>query len=129
MDTTFTDFEEKLITKLMPIDFSIIGTLSFKDTWMRHRDNSEKRFSKGKWLMTRLGQIINVPRMKLGYIFKDELSDGIDNQDSTTGHLHFLLSDRHLKKVENIKKIISGLWIGKRNTPRFGLCSVKRFDA
>jgi len=130
MENTLQTFEQKLITELMPIRWRITGTLSFKDSWMRHRDNSQKRFEKGHWLMTRLGQILNVPRNKLGYMFKDELSCGIDVEDSTTGHLHFLLSERHIERIDYIKNILSGLWHGpKVKLPRFGLCSIKDFNS
>ena len=97
---------------------------------MRHRDKSAKRFSKGHWLMTRLGQILNVPRKKLGYIFKDELADSIDTKDSTTAHINFLLSNRHIEDKESVCHILRGLWLGpKKKSPRFGLCSIKVFDS
>ena len=136
-DCELINWNKELIDDLSFCDYSLFGTLSFKNDYYRRAETSSYRLHKAEWLFTRVAQNLKVPKKKIGYFIKDEVSEGIDKTNALTGHIHFLLSANHIKKNhKKLATIVNGLWVGAKGLennlynkqPRFGWPRVKAFD-
>ena len=122
--TDYNELEDGLFNELSYDDYLIFGYGSYRNNQDRKPECAEARFGHSLAAITHLAKELKIPRKKLAYFIKDEVSGGVRSPNGY-GHQHHLISSYKLEDVDKVRcaEIMTSYW-----QDRIGICDFQPFD-